>query len=154
MPVRKKRITKKVLVTKTIETLQPWLSLSDWKILVKFSSRMKTAADCEAFPEYKQAVIRFNPEFLTELSYYEVISLAVHEMCHCVVWPFSEWTEGLCRKNAEKLEVTRKLEEGLITNLEKIITDMSIDIIQGALTEENYSTLDLTFKEFEICNEP
>jgi hypothetical protein len=150
---RKKRITKKILFAKTVEILQPWLKLNDWKIIVRFSSRMKMAADCEASPEYKEAMIRANLKVLKELSYYEIISMAVHEMCHCLVWPLAEWTEDLCHRDGDKLEMTRKIEEGLVTNLEKILTDMAVDIIQSALDEENYSTLDLTFKELQVYHE-
>jgi len=150
---RKKRITKKILFVKTVEILQPWLKLSDWKIIVRFSPRMKMAADCEASPEYKEALIRANSQVLKELSSYEIISMAVHEMCHCLVWPLAEWTEDLCHRDADKLEMTRKIEEGLVTNLEKILTDMAVDIIQSALDEENYSPLDLTFKELHVYHE-
>ena len=153
MATRKKRITKKILFAKTIEILQPWLKLNDWKIIVRFSSRMKAAADCDASPEYKEALIRVNLKAIKELTHYEIISIAVHEMCHCLIWPLSDWTEDLCHRNADKLEMTRKIEEGLVTNLEKILTDMVLDIIQEALAEENYSKLDLNFEELLVYHE-
>lgn len=146
---KKKRITKKILFKKSVEVLQPLLNLQDWKLVVRFSSRMKNAADCEAFPEYKEALIRANTTRFPDLSYNEMVSMAAHEMMHCVVWPLTDWTEILCLGNATKLEMTRKLEEGLVTDLEKLIMNFAVPVILERLKSEGYYAVDLSFKELD-----
>lgn len=150
---RKKRITKKVLFVKTIEIIQPLLNLSDWKIIIRFSNRMRDTADCEASPEYKEALIRINTKQLKLLQYEEVVATAIHEMMHCVVWSLAEWAEDLCKKDASKLEMTRKLEEGLVTHLEKVMMNTITEYIQDELTDEGYSNVDMVFTEVEVVHE-
>jgi hypothetical protein len=150
---RKKRITKKILFAKTIEILQPYLNLSDWHITVRYSSRMKNTADCEASPEYKEAVIRCNTKQLGELSHYDVVSVAIHEMVHCILWPLTDWTESLCKKDESKLLMTSRLEEGIVTNFEKMLVVMAEDILKNKLAEQGYSDIELVFKEFEVYTE-
>ncbi len=147
---RKKRITKKILFKKSVEVLQPLLNLQDWKLIVRFSSRMKNAADCEASPEYKEALIRVNSSRFSEFTYHEIVSIAAHEMMHCVVWPLAAWTEMLCMGNSTKLEMTRQLEEGLVTDLEKLIMNFATDRILEKLREDGYQAIDLTFKELDV----
>lgn len=151
--LRKKRITKKVLFVKTIEIIQPLLNLSDWKITIRFSNRMRDAADCEASPEYKDALIRMNTKQLKQLEYQEVIATAIHEMMHCLVWPLATWTEDLCKRDESKLEMTRKLEEGLVTNLEKVLMNTASDYLQKQLNIEGYSNIDMVFTELEVLHE-
>lgn len=141
-----KNITKKLLFAKTVEILQPKLNLSDWKIVVKYSRTMKTSvADCQSLPEYKQATIRLSLSRLPEFSHYEIISTAVHEMLHCIVWRLTEWTEDLCKKDVQKLQVTRRLDEGVITHLEKVVTDMAAPLVQAQLFAEGYGNIDLLY---------
>jgi len=148
---RKKRITKRVLFAKTVEIMQPLLKLDQWKLTVRFTQRMKDkVADCQALPEYKEAVIRVSLDRLSEFSYYEIVSMAIHECCHCVVWPLGEWAEHLCRGNADKMKATANIEEGVVTSLERIITDLSVDLIQEELSDQGYSNLDLIFKQFGV----
>lgn len=111
---------------------------------------MKAAADCDASPEYKEALIRLNTKMLPDLTYYEVVSVAVHEMIHCIVWPLAEYTEDLCKKDAQRLEMTRKLEEGLVTNLERIIMNIATELVIGHLTDDGYASIDLTPVEMTI----
>ena len=152
--VKKKRITKKMLFAKTIEILQPRLNLADWKIVVRYSKTMKTAvADCQSLPEYKQATIRLSMKRLPEFSHYEVISTAVHEMMHCIVWPLTEWAEDLCKKDAQKLQVTRRLDESVITSLEKIITDMAGPLVKNSLVDDGYEPIDLSYDTIRFVNE-
>jgi hypothetical protein len=150
---KKKRITKKVLFAKTIEILQPWLKLEDWRIVVKYSRSMKSSADCETWPEYKQAIIRLNLNTLKSYNDYEIISTAIHELCHCLTWNLATWAEQLCKKDAQKLEHTRMLDESLVTNLEKILATLACDIVQERLAEEGYGNLDLVFESFHTRNE-
>jgi hypothetical protein len=149
-----KRITKKLLFAKTVEILQPKIGLSDWKIVVKFSNHMKHAADCEAFPEYKQAVIRANLKTFKKLTHYEVVMTAVHEMTHCIIWPTVAWTEELCDGDAQKLEITRKLEEGLVTDFEKILSDLCSTILQDELTKQGYSDISFATTQLRVMTEP
>lgn len=157
---RKKRITKRVLFAKTVEIMQPMLKLDQWKISVRFTKRLAkrtakdkdkdTVAQCTALPEYKEAVIRVHLDKIADLSYYEIVSMAIHECCHCIVWPLGDWAEHLCRGNTDKMKATETLEEGVVTSLERILTDLAADIIQEELSEQGYSNLDLIFKEFVV----
>jgi hypothetical protein len=148
-----KRISKKLLFAKTVEILQPKIGLSEWKIVVKFSNHMKCAADCEAFPEYKQAIIRANLKTFKKLTHYEVIMTAVHEMTHCIIWPIAAWAEELCDEDAQKLEITRKLEEGLVTDFEKILSDLCANVLQEELTKQGYSDILLITPHLQVVTE-
>lgn len=148
-----KRITRRVLFAKTIQLLQPKLHLDDWKIVVRFSQKTRpnnVVAYCQPMPEYKQAGIRVNLTKLAELNHYEVVSTAIHEMLHCVTWSMTEWAEMLCRKDKQKIEVTRKLDEGIVTHLERMLTDITLPLLQSHLAEEGYRELDAEFDTFKI----
>lgn len=147
---RKKRITKKLLFTKTVEIMQPLLGLSDWKLTIRFTKRIKHTADCEAYPEYKEAIIRMNALKLPVLSQWDIVATACHEMMHCIVWPYSEFANDLCKKDTVKLEVSRKLEEGLVTNLEKIMMQSVVNAVVEVLDEQKYTGIDLTFTELQV----
>ncbi len=149
-----KRITKKQLFIKTIEIAQPLIGLSDWKIAVRFPAKMKGAADCTAYPEYKQAGIRANLTVFKRLSEYEIIQTAIHEMVHCLLWPLVEWTEELCRKNPQKVEITRKLEEATVTEFEKLLTKLCIEAVQTELVALGYERVTTTFASVQVVNEP
>lgn len=149
-----KRITKKQLFIKTIEIAQPLIGLSEWKIAIRFPPKMKGAADCQALPEYKQAAIRANLTTFKRLSHYEVIQTAIHEMVHCLLWPLVDWTEELCRKNPQKLELTRKLEESTVTDIEKLLTKLCIDTIQMELMALGYEEITTSFATVQVVNEP
>jgi hypothetical protein len=155
MPPRKKRITKKALFQKTIEIIQPILRLSDWKIMVVFShsQRMKETATCEAAPEYKVAKIRLNSYEMPNLSHEEIVSTAIHEMLHCVLWELGEWGYKLSRKDETKLELSRKYEEAAVTNLEKIFLPLLEETINAELKVHGYYGVDLTFTDFGVSTE-
>jgi hypothetical protein len=148
--LRKKRITKKLLFAKTVEILQPLLHLDNWRIVVNYSNRMKDVADCVAWPEYKQACIRINMKRLPEFNDYEIIATAIHEMVHCIIWPLTEWTERLCKKDPHKLEITRQHDESVVTTFEKILVDMTSAVLQQRLSEEGYMDLDLSFENLVL----
>lgn len=149
---RKKRITKKVLFQKTVEVMQPIMNLSDWKLVVTFShsKRMRDTANCSASPEYKLAKIRMNYNELAQLSHNEIVSTAVHEMIHCVLWDLGEWAHRLSKKDTQKIEVTRKYEEGTVTAFEKILVPLVTDQLNDALKSQGYYGVDLTFTDFEV----
>ena len=115
---------------------------------------MKGAADCQALPEYKQAAIRANLTTFKRLSEYEIIQTAIHEMVHCLLWPLVEWTEELCRKNPQKVEITRKLEEATVTEFEKLLTKLCIEAVQTELVTLGYERVTTTFASVQVVNEP
>lgn len=150
--VHKKRITKKVLLAKTVEIMQPILQLSDWKIVLKisYSSRMKNTATCEALPEYKVAVIKINGNELSQLTHNEIVTTVIHEMVHCILWDLGSWAALLSKKDLHKLEITRKYEESTVTTLEKIILNLVADKLNKEIRQIGYNDIDLTFTDFDI----
>jgi len=149
----KKHITKKKLFNKTIQILKPYLNLHDWKIIITHSKRMTDAAECDASPEYKEAIIKLNVNQLQYWTNYEIVSMAIHEMIHCIVWPMSIWTQDLCNGKEKDIETTRKLEESLVTELEKIFIYWAIDYIKDVLKQEGYVNLQLKPTPIEITSE-
>lgn len=149
---RKKRITKKVLFAKTVEIMQPILGLQDWKLIVRFSRRMRDTADCEASPEYKEAIIRINMNDLSRLNYNEIVATAVHELMHCIVWPLAAWAETLARTDRD-MKICEDSEETLVTNLEKILVPLVAESIQQELKTCGYSNIDLEFIQIDVSHE-
>lgn len=149
---RKKRITKKVLFQKTVEIMQPIMRLSDWKLIVVFSHsmRMKDTANCAASPEYKLARIRVNVNDLKGLQHNEIVAVAIHEMVHCVLWELGEWAHSLSKKDEQRLEISRKYEEGAVTSFEKILLGMATETLNKQLAAQGYYGIDLTFTDFEV----
>lgn len=151
---QQKRITKKMLFIKTVEIVQPLMGLSEWKIAIRFPPKMKAAADCTAYPEYKQAALRANLLVFKRLSHYEVIQTAIHEMTHCLLWPIVSWTEELCGKNAQKIEITRKLEESTVTEFEKLLTKLCMTTLQTELMRQGYEEVTTTSASVQVVAEP
>lgn len=150
----KKRITKKLLFAKTVEILQPKLGLDDWKITVKYSRQMKTAvADCAASPEYKQATIRLSLLRAKDYPHYEIVQTAVHEMMHCILWPLTQWTYELCKKDKHKIEMTRRMDESIITHLEKTYTEVVFSSLQEELNSQGYHDIDMVFENIRVVND-
>lgn len=149
-----KRITKKMLFVKTVEIAQPLMGLGDWKIAIRFPPKIKAAADCQAYPEYKQAAIRANLAIFKRLSHYEIIQTAIHEMTHCLLWPIVSWTEELCGKNKQKLEITRKLEESTVTEFEKLLTKLCMGKLQFELQQLGYEEIVTTTAAVQVYSEP
>jgi hypothetical protein len=149
-----KRINRRQLFIKTIEIVQPLIGLADWKIAIRFPTTMKSAADCQAYPEYKQAGIRGNLTIFKRLSHYEIVQTAIHEMVHCVLWPLVDWTEELCKKNPQKLAMTRKLEEATVTEFEKMLTKLCITELQSQLIELGYAPISTSFAATQVVAMP
>jgi hypothetical protein len=148
-----KRITKRMLFTKTVQLLQPKLNLDDWKLVVRFSQKLRPnsiVAYCQPMPEYKQASIKVSLTRLGELNHYEVIATAIHEMLHCITWPITEWAETLSKKDTNKLEITRKLDESMVTHLERVLTDMAFPLLQKELTKDGYANIECIFDSFKV----
>ena len=152
--VKPKRITKKVLFAKTIEILQPKLNLQDWLIVVKYSRHMKAAlADCRAQPEYRQATIRLSLSNSKNYPYYGIVSAAIHEMLHCIVWPLTQLTEDFSRKDKHKMELVRRCDESVITHLERAFTDTALPYLQQELLKQGYQDIFPTFENIRLTNE-
>ena len=154
MATAQKRITKRMLFAKTIEILQPKLGLGDWKLVVRYSRRMKnTLADCTASPEYKHAIIRLNLSKLNDYSQYEIIQTAIHEMMHCIVWPLTQWSYDLCKTDKNKIEVTRRMDETVITQLEKTYSDIVFISLQKELKELGYGGIENLIQNIVITTD-
>lgn len=149
---RKKRITKRILFTKTVEIVQPLLKLDDWKLVVKFSysKTMKTTAHCEALPEYKVAEITINANDISGLSHNEIVAVAIHEMIHCLLWELGTWAHKLSGKNKFKLDVSRKYEEAAVTTFEKVLLPLVSKDLNIKLREMGYNDVDLSFTDLTI----
>ena len=114
------RLTKEEKVLKLVDLTKPILCLTDWSIKVQFVRIPRHRADCEANPEYKDAIIRFD---VRKISDSDLIPFVVHEMLHCVVWKLSHVAESFTNDEA-KLEWCRIEEESLTTALEQIIVPL------------------------------
>lgn len=150
-----KSITKRMLFVKSVETLQPILKLQDWKIAVVFSNseRMKESATCEAHTEYKFAKIIVNQQELKNLTHSEVVSIAIHEMSHCILWEFGEWAMSLADGDKYKTQYTRKYEESTITKLEHILLPLAGSMINQQLVESGYKPIPLNLPTLQHYNE-
>ena len=98
---------------------QDRLRLTDWDIRVVVTSRgIEHAADCEAAPEYRQATLRFNPKKVPRA---DLDAFVVHELMHCHVWSLAAAAENLAKGDPVALEFIREREEGLTTELERLV---------------------------------
>lgn len=147
-----KRITKKTLFIKSVEIIKQWFQLQNWKISVKFVSSMKNTAYCTADPEYKLASIHVNLTHIKTLTHHEVVATALHELLHCIVWPLGEWATRLSSKDKHKIEISRRYEEEVVTNLEQILIPLLREHINNKLIEEGYGAVNLKFTDFSVTN--
>lgn len=103
---------------------QERLRLVDWEIRVVTNARIAHAADCEAAPEYRQATLRFNPK---RIPLADLDAYVVHELLHCHVWPLAAAAETLAKGDEVALEFIREREEGLTTELERLVLGLLAD---------------------------
>ena len=152
---RKKRITKRVLFTTTVQVLQPFLHLEGWQFKIRFRKSLKnTIADCEAMPEYKCATIRVDHTHLKQLTNSVVVSTALHEMLHCIVWPMGELAVSLSKKDTTKLEICRQYEEGLVTHLELTFLPFAMAAVNEELRKKGYYQVELDNGPIQIVHDP
>lgn len=149
-----KNITKKMLFVKCVQTAQPFLKLDDWKINIVFSDseRMKDSATCEASTEYKFAKIIVNAPELKNMSHSEILSIAIHEMSHCILWEFGEWAMSLSEGDKQKTKYSRKFEEAAITRLEHILLPLIGRYVNQNLIERGYKPIDLDLPKLQHYN--
>lgn len=150
-----KNITKRMLFVKCVEIIQPILKLHDWKIAVVFSNseRMKETATCEAHTEYKFAKIIVNTPELSNMSRSEIVSTAIHEMSHCILWEFGEWAMSLAGNDKHTLQYTRKYEESTITKIEHILLPLAGTILNQKLMDMGYAPIELELPTLHYYNE-
>lgn len=92
------------------------LGLGDWDVDVVFpEANYKDTANCDAAPEYKQAVVYLN---LTKIDESHLQDYIRHELLHAILWPLASIANDLARGDAVLLEQVRKAEERVCTDLE------------------------------------
>jgi len=79
---------------------QARLLLDSWVFTVKITQTISHQADCEASPEYLEAVLRFNPARIAPEALEETV---VHELLHCHTWEMWELVGPEGEKAHEKL---------------------------------------------------
>lgn len=104
---------KKVAIEAAVRKYQRLLNLTDWEIEIIFED-LDHRADCEARPEYKEAVLRFDPR---KIKPRQIEEFAAHELVHCIVWALAAAAEQLAGGDPAKLEMVRYFEEELATRL-------------------------------------
>ena len=103
-------------VRAVVRRWQKALGLGGWDIDVVFpEANYKDTANCEASPEYKQAVIYLN---MTKLDDTQLEDYVRHELFHAVIWPLGSLAHDLAGDNKILQEQIRKAEERVCTDLE------------------------------------
>jgi hypothetical protein len=101
-----------------VRAWQKKLLLSDWKISVQVGALDDgSRADCDAKPEYKEAVIRLDPE---KIPPDEIDGFCVHELLHCHTWRLEALAEEWGRSESQYV-FARETAEAVVTDLERII---------------------------------
>ncbi|MFQ5888058.1 MAG: hypothetical protein ACE5HY_05125 [Candidatus Hydrothermarchaeales archaeon] len=97
-----------------LKKYQKLTGIDDWDIRLKFYT--ENVADCEARPEYLDAVLYLD---LDKIPPEELDSWIRHEVLHCLVWSLAHLAETLTKTKTEK-ELVRIEEEKLVTLLERM----------------------------------
>jgi hypothetical protein len=101
---------------------QKKLLLGDWKITVEVGPLDDgSRADCDAKPEYREAVIRIDPDRVTDE---ELDGFCVHELLHCHTWRLEQLAEEWGRSESQ-YEFARNTAETVVTDLERIILNLT-----------------------------
>lgn len=98
------------------------LLLSDWKITVVVGvADDGSAANCDAQPEYKTAIVTFDPK---KVPADQIDSFALHELLHCLTWRL----EGLAEEwglSESRYAMCREVAESTVTDLERAILNIT-----------------------------
>jgi hypothetical protein len=109
-------------VTARVRQWQKRLLLGDWKIAVQVGALDDgSRADCDAKPEYKEALIRLDPEKIGDD---ELDGFICHELLHCHTWRLEALAEEWGRSESQYV-FARETAEGLVTDLERIILNLT-----------------------------
>lgn len=102
---------------------QKRLLLADWNItvLVGALDDHEERADCDAKPQYKEAVIRLDPK---KIPPDELDGFCIHELLHCVTWRLEALAEEWGRSESQYV-VARETAETVVTELERIILGLT-----------------------------
>lgn len=95
---------------------QPLLGLQGWKITLN-CRQIAHKGDCEARPEYKEAIIRLDTR---KIPAEELEAYVVHELLHCHIWRLADVAEHLAKTPTEARAV-EDAEESLTTEIERLI---------------------------------
>jgi hypothetical protein len=102
-------------VVKSVKKHIELMFADDWYITVEFDTVEGEAAETEASPEYRKAIITVDPHQMEDqLEYLD--KYIRHEICHILLWNYFSIAEELCYKRTEG--ALRKLEEQLVYLLE------------------------------------
>jgi hypothetical protein len=109
-------------VTARVRAWQKRLCLQDWKITVLVGALDDGArADCDARPEYREAVIRLDPD---KISADELDAFCCHELLHCHTWRLEQLAEEWGRSESQ-YQFARDTAETMVTDLERIILKLA-----------------------------
>lgn len=110
-------------VRRRFRAWQKKLLLGDWKVELKFGPlEHSEKADCDAKPEYREAVVRMD---LTKIPDNEIDAYIIHELTHIWTWPIEKQAEHWAGDDESKYETVRDIAEGVVTNLERVILNVS-----------------------------
>jgi hypothetical protein len=118
--VSPKRITRKQVLA-CVAKWRAVLHLEDWAIEVhvqKLNRPEDGVAHNQAQHEYRQAILRFDPNHITPD---QLEATVIHELLHCHVWPLAHVAETLAAGNKKHREWSRVEEESLTTRLERVM---------------------------------
>ena len=104
---------------------QKKMLLADWKItlvLGPLEDDEECKADCEAKPEYREAVVRLN---LAVIPDDEIDSYCIHELAHVVGWALEQQAENSAGEDEQKYDTVRFIAETVATKWEEIILNVS-----------------------------
>jgi hypothetical protein len=109
-------------VTARVRFWQKKLLLTDWRISVEVGALDDgSRADCDAKPEYREAVIRLDPK---RVSPEELDAFCVHELLHCHTWKLEQLAENWGRSESQ-YQFARETAETVVTDLERIILNLT-----------------------------
>lgn len=116
-------MTREARIRKLVRKHQRTLRLWDWEIGVDFPTEgMTNAADCEASPEYRQALLRFN---LSKIPTEDDEAFVLHEAVHCWVEGLAHCALTLAGTDTKLQEWVRIEEENLTRAIQQIVVALT-----------------------------
>lgn len=128
MPAAPKPAPKKVTLAQLQARVNYWrqrMWLTEWAIKVELAklpkneaSKIEAGGECDAMPEYRQAVLRFDP---ANIEPDQIDEFVVHELTHLTTWRLAYVAEVCAGKDKRLMEWIRMEDEGLTTHIERVI---------------------------------